>query len=124
MSIRRWFLVMLLVGPSTAFSYTGNELLEHCASEQPTEQAFCMGYIDGVDSGFKMGLDAAVDLLTDIPKPQRQARGMYLYCMPSRVTRFQTRDIVLKWLRENPKERHKPAAVLTVAALTDAYPCP
>jgi hypothetical protein len=45
-------------------------------------------------------------------------------CSPPAVTAGQMRDVVQKYLQENPTNRDMGAAVLSMIALGSAYPCP
>jgi len=87
--------------------YTGNELLEFCRSQNPVtavdyvKDASCIFYIAGI---------------TDVINT-RQA------CIASSVTAGQVRDVVVKWLKANPQERHYTAHNLVVLALSKAFPC-
>ena len=44
------------------------------------------------------------------------------YCAPEKTT-LQLSEVVCKSLKENPSERHRPAATLIVDALNEAFPC-
>ena len=44
------------------------------------------------------------------------------YCTPMGVTQGQAADVVLRYLEENPSERHLSAAYLVRAAFLKAYP--
>lgn len=45
------------------------------------------------------------------------------YCTPPSMTTVQARDIVCKWLAQNPERRDLSAAALTLAAIGEAFPC-
>ena len=45
------------------------------------------------------------------------------HCLPGNVTRRQLMDVVTKYLRDNPAQRHLPAPGLVVSALEAAFPC-
>jgi len=47
-----------------------------------------------------------------------------LICLKDGVTLGQMGDVVVKHLTENPKDRNQPAALLVIAALKNAWPCP
>ncbi|OGA05844.1 MAG: hypothetical protein A2W68_08690 [Betaproteobacteria bacterium RIFCSPLOWO2_02_64_14] len=44
-------------------------------------------------------------------------------CLPHYATRQQLADVVTKYLRDNPAERHQPAQFLVLEALATAFPC-
>jgi hypothetical protein len=47
-----------------------------------------------------------------------------LVCLPDGVTYEQAVDIFCKYLEEQPEQRSKNSAILIVAALARAFPCP
>jgi hypothetical protein len=79
---------------------TGNEFLREC---EPTPTAFCLG----VAAGYS-------DMLA--------VNGQI--CKQHSVTVAQVKDVIVKFLREHPENRHYSAASLAGVALTDAFPCP
>lgn len=87
---------------SSAFAafVDGNFLYKVCKEER----SFCTAYIQGVADG------------------QEGAAKEYV-CVPENVSSSQARDIVFNWLRDNPAERHNPAAWLTIVALMKVFPC-
>ncbi len=44
-------------------------------------------------------------------------------CIPENVTNGQVSDVVIKYLRDHPEERHILAAILVVKAMAEAFPC-
>jgi hypothetical protein len=88
---------------------TGNSLLELCESKDVSEQAFCLGYVVGATD---------VDSMDGAAFPERRRS-----CAPDNVTNGQQRDIVVKYLKEHPEERHILAAILVVKAMAKAFPC-
>jgi hypothetical protein len=126
MSARHWFLVMALLGPGTALSYTGNELLAQCRSPEIAQARFCLGFVAGYASGYNTGVMEGIYLSnprTTLGELTPKLHALRPYCMPEEVTAGQMRDIVVKWLEENPKERHKEVWILIPMAVTSAYPC-
>ncbi|HEV3513726.1 MAG TPA: Rap1a/Tai family immunity protein [Candidatus Sulfotelmatobacter sp.] len=106
------------------FGGTGNDLLERCShpavrageTMQITEliktakdNGMCLGYIVGV-SDQAMG-------------EQTSAHGKRNYCLPSEVRSEQLVMVVKKYLEDNPAQLHYEAEVLTIHALSDAFPC-
>ena len=86
---------------------TANDLLSVCShegerSEMATGMAMaCLAYIA-----------AAVDCYT-----------VTLCRVPKDTTRGRARDVVVKYLREHPKDRHDLAIRQTWLALAEAWPC-
>lgn len=86
---------------------TGNDLLTHCSSHEPFELNFCTGYIEGVRDGLMF---ATVRLKSEP-----------FFAVPNEAKSEQMKDIVVKYLRDNPETRHKPAGMLTFLALEQAF---
>jgi Rap1a immunity proteins len=87
---------------------TGNDLLRLCSGNEAFETNVCTGYIEGVRDG---SMFATVSLKA---KP--------FFSVPEKVSSDQLRDVVVKYLRDNPGTRHKPAGMLTIFALKEAFP--
>jgi len=89
---------------------TGNGLFETCKGREGTPQALaCVSYIAG-----------AADL---IPATTEVDGGKRLYCPPAHTTNGQYRDVVVKFLSENPQHRHRPSSSIIISALMIAFPC-
>lgn len=101
---RLLLIALLFFGPTTAFAVldSGNDLYDYCTSKDSSKLLLCMGLTSGYFEGMQTGYECKVD-----PK----------------VTRRQLMDIVIKFLRENPSERHRPAAILSAAAYLAAFQC-
>ena len=81
----------------------GNSLHSNCGDEFAFAQGLCSGYIIGV-------LDA------------NARNGFEPYCDPEGTTRGQMRDIVKKWLADNPAYRTIPADAAVTVAMMEAFP--
>ena len=87
----------------------GTELLRSCNMPFGANGfQFCEAFIEGVRDG--------VVLATEL----RDAKPIIE--TPAEAKQEQLKDAVLKYLNEHPEEQHKPAAVLVVAALSQAFP--
>ena len=82
---------------------TGNQLLEWCESQAHFQQAFCLGYITGVTD---------IDSMDGSVFPERRRS-----CVPENVSNGQVSDVVIKYLKDHPEERHLLAAILIVKAM-------
>jgi len=99
---------MTFVRPAAAAT-SGNDLLRFCTSDPNSpEQSFCLGYLHGV-------VDGAIGIRVSEVRPQ-------IFELPAGVDILQVRDVVVKFLKENPKDRHLGAVALVFKALTEAYP--
>jgi hypothetical protein len=93
------------VGPARAQRVSkvdGNKLLALCSG---TDIKGCDAYLAGVG-----------DAMAEEPAPRRA-------CIPPRVTGTQLRDVVIKFLREEPAKRELSGGSLTVHAFAKAFPC-
>jgi hypothetical protein len=93
-------------------SLDGNTLYKDCSSKpgksgDDFQVGVCTGYVVGIAEVMFSG---------------NQVNG-FRACAPEGITRRQVTDIVVKWLNENPTERHRAAVGLVAAALTKAFPC-
>ena len=88
--------------PVKAEFYSGNELYEHCTS--PGQGwSLCMGFVAGV-------FDTMRPLYTCKVKIDQ-------------VTLGQSKDIVLRYMTQNPQNRHATAASIVRTAITQAFSC-
>ena len=104
---------LVVAFPASAQKLTGNELLARCKAEN-NERTSCLTYVQAVAALFTIAGTLGV----------REPNRTGLYCLPSNVTLDQTVDVVVSFLEQNPSIRHEDAAMLTVAALRETFPCP
>lgn len=96
-------LTTLLLVPTMAHAgfLTGNKLYEGMISEQTVERLYALGYITGV----------------------HDALEQTNHCSPSNATAGQVRDVVRRYLDQNPEFRNFDADILIRIALSKAWPC-
>ncbi len=95
---------------------TGNGYFSQCENDPS-------GFIGGLCLGYVMGLTNIVTpSLTGKPIDIIEGRGL-AYCVPSNVTNGQYMDVVLDFLRRNPRHRHQYTVAIFVAAMNEAFPC-
>jgi hypothetical protein len=92
---------------------TGNKLLTLCG-----DRGICMMYLQGFSEGMML-----FPSLAGIPA-ETNLSDVYGYCIPKGVSNEQVTDVFIKYLKDNPAERHKPAAILALLSLRAAFPCP
>lgn len=80
---------------------TGNELFSKMNDESQARRMYALGFVLGVH-----------DMLEGD-----------LVCAGDNVTAGQLRDIVKKFLTENPSMRNRPAVILSGIAMAQAFPC-
>lgn len=102
-------LAMVAAYPAASFAFTGNDLFDwgvQFEKENGTPvSAISFGYV-----GYVSG---AMDSMNDI-----------MFCAPKKVTYSQAALVFMKYLRNNPEDRDKPAPDLIIAAMKKPYPCP
>ena len=95
------FLFAASVGARASVVFdTGNELLSMC--DDPRERPICLGTVSGY-----------YDML----------QWMERTCAEVTVAKGQAADVVIKFLRDHPANRHMFAASLASVALMQAFPC-
>jgi hypothetical protein len=107
-----------MAAPAEANFYTGNELLKACQSSATTGR--CYGYLQTVHDA---GLATAAAL-----NGQNKAVGFawmsgFRWCIPEGVDSTQVHDVVVKYLRDNPKDRQLAAVTQVAAAYEKGWPC-
>jgi hypothetical protein len=97
-------LFVLMFIPAVAHSafLTGNGLLQRFESTEVTDRLLGLGYVMGVSDA---------------------QQGKY-HCSGAHVTAGQTRDVVLKYMKDNPQNRDLSADLLVTVSLGIAFPCP
>ena len=65
--------------------------------------------------------DAYLDGFTDAIRASGQDHA--LACVPQSVAGTELRDVVVRWLRDNPESQHETGEKVARLALQKAYPC-
>jgi hypothetical protein len=108
--------LVVLYTPSKA-SASGNWLLNICESNNPTNLGMCIGFIAGAAHGMEFGGISVAD-------PAKRRSPTYpMYCIPESVTNVQLRDIVIRFLRQHPEQRHVWYIQLVADAMWASFPC-
>lgn len=106
---------------------SGNKLYEWCSKSTGTNYySVCIGYIIGVwDAQPATEFYRILWETTMRTRSKRKnVRVKSLICAPKGLIIGQIQDVVLQWLRDNPKERHRPGRVVVTMAVQEAWPCP
>jgi hypothetical protein len=99
--------------PETPDPAYGNGLLELCNSTTNYyHKVACLSFISGVVDGLALAA----------PRKGCPSASAY-FCMPAKVTRGQTHDVVVKYLKEHPETRQEDSASLIYSAVREAWPC-
>ena len=114
-----WLALLALVGasPANASFLTGNDVLRDCTSHAAVTQEYCLGYVMGIADSLDLDL-ARLKLSEEVP-----ADSVLSACVPAGVQATQVKDVVIKYLRENPTTRNLPGGMLVTIAIKNAW-CP
>lgn len=126
-SFKLFVVTALALGPVSAASQSldGNALLEACGGSGEWAEAFCYGYIFGLnEGGMYTALAAQQDVEgSTIQETMKAVTDLLGYCTPNTVNSLQLTDVFLAYLRDHPELRHLPAQLLFTDAMTEAFPC-
>lgn len=106
-------------------TFTANMLIAGCDSENEDIRAACHTFIMGAIEGMKWGasISAANSGFTKEQAMRDHAQTLLGVCDPEAVTRRQGLEVVMRYIRDNPRLWHQSAIVLIYSALVDAFPC-
>ena len=93
-----------LASPAIANFDTGNAVLEKCTSQNPFAEGVCIGLISGYFEGMQMSYTCSK-------------------VSPNMTTRKQVKDVVVKYLKDNPADRHLAGIALAYRAFYVAFDC-
>ncbi len=88
----------------------GVELLSLCLDPEDgpfVTHGYCMGYISGIADAMGAGSEV----------------NGYAACFPEGVAAGNLRDVVVRWLSDNPQAQHNNAEELVAEALSVFFPC-
>ena len=117
-------LVGVLARPTAAIAdsggVSGNTMLETCNKMAEICAIYSLGWRDSqiatmVRAASLKGISGADAI--------RAESKFYLVCIPPKVTNGQSGDVLIKYLRDHPEERHKSVGVLACRAFKEAWPC-
>lgn len=105
-------IALFVTAPQSAKSefFDGNELYRQCRDTNGIGISICSGYV--------LGIYDAIDGAQNIEN------GRKVICAGTNVSGLQVRDVVFKYLVENPSIRHYAAYVLTKIAIIQSFHCP
>lgn len=119
-------LVLFSGHSANAQSISGNELQETCVSQDPVFGGFCIGYILGAIEGMSLGAYAVLGAAGEDETSEaiNASISSFLgHCTPAEATNDQLRDVVVKYLHDNPETRHMSGRILILQAMQQAFPC-
>lgn len=97
------------VGQSNKDNIDGNTILYACSSNDTKNGSFCYVYMTAVSDTLAFMRDMAPD--------------RFPICAQGGITSKQLADVLVKYIRDNPKDRHLNAATVAALAWRDAWPC-
>ncbi len=126
----RWatLFVLLSCNPLSAQTVAGNDIAAACdhIQEADVRAGYCIGYITGAWEGMKRGA-AQIVMLSDADQTATEVdastNSLLGICIPLAVESGQIIDVFVRYLDDNPAQRHQPARSLLYGALLDAFPC-
>ncbi len=140
---RQWaagLLLSALCAPASA-GYSGKDLLGFCEGQEAFGKGVCVGLISGSINSYLQGSRITAQSLIssiarnsgkgpvesdDIANAALLNPGMFYlfngYCPQDGLTQGQITDVVLKYLHRNPDQRDRPAELLVISAMSDAFP--
>ena len=106
--------VVLALGGITTSAHaaayqTGSDYVTECAAHADWKNIACLTYARGIADGLTMWRNAEPD-------------AAYA-CIPDEVESAQLRDVALRYIQDNPKNRHFAAGALIAGALVHNWPC-
>ena len=109
-------IVMTITVSSMSAQTTGDQFLWRCTGETLSKDAAAVGEIACLS--YLGGLLDATSIQAELSPQSR------LLCLPAGgISADQARRVVVKWLKEHPKDLHNPARTMVFAALREAFPC-
>jgi hypothetical protein len=103
--------VLLSLSRAAASDYTAHKFYQDCTGLPGSSGKLgCAAYITGLVDGLMIGKTLAGTKLT--------------FCPPKDLTTLQAQLIIEKFIQDQPKSLNKTADIVSVAAMTAAYPCP
>ena len=99
-------------------------------TEQMEKLNWCGGYLQATqDSLSTMQIKLAIIAMTGVtfsgPDKAKQYAldSLRVACIPEKAPLLQIARVLVKWLREHPERLHEPKSILTMAALSEVFPC-
>ena len=111
-------LALLLLIPSLSWSdITGNELLEICEGDETYEYLHCMGIIQG-------SVDGLLFSNSNMKSSKEIDNDDFKICDSSKIEMIgQARDVVVEFLKKNPKQRHQHYILLVNIVISEWLSC-
>jgi hypothetical protein len=121
--------LFLAASPVSGQTITGNDVLSACeANDAGVQKGFCIGYIVGLWEGINWGAFVAFRSVGGFEQggaaEANQFASMLLgSCVPVQGENSQIKDVMIRYLQDNPATRHESARGLMERAMAKAFPC-
>ncbi|MHA3913877.1 Rap1a/Tai family immunity protein [Halovulum sp. GXIMD14793] len=105
---------------------SGNYMFTACTAERAS---YADGYCLGRTTSLLQGLitDRAIEKMLssggDFTGSYREAETAFDVCVPTNATQGQITDVMVKFLKDYPEDRHKDYGILILTAMQEAFPC-
>lgn len=123
-------LVILLILSANTYAggLTGNDILEDCRDlkeKNAHNEGACYGFLQGMMEGHRFSVIFFNTLAERNPETELDPGFEYeeVYCLPKNTNNGQYLRVVINYIEANPALSHRPASLLIMMALTDAFPC-
>jgi hypothetical protein len=110
---------------------SGNGFYAACAGDDvsPDEGLLCLVFLEGIAEAITLAtvMNNSLDSLVDLEGGKFgicSSAGCVRFCPNPEVTHGQGHDVLIKFLKDHPEERHYPTAGLFLRAMSEAFPCP
>ncbi|MCA1381269.1 hypothetical protein I6F34_10505 [Bradyrhizobium sp. BRP05] len=124
---RRCCVLLALMWTSAARAdfFNGNELHTSCSfNNQSGISAYVAGVFDKTLADHAIAnFHIPSSEIDRNPNLGFVSRAIKPFCLPETATLKQVKDVVCKWLNQNPAQRHLSGAPLVQTALAEAFPC-
>tara|TARA_B100000686_G_C16606551_1_gene871511 strand:- start:21 stop:326 length:306 start_codon:yes stop_codon:yes gene_type:complete len=97
---------------------TGNQLLDLCEDKKGSiGEASCLGYVVGLREMYNLTMQMNLFIIrNDKYQPVKS-------CLPHKLTGNQLKQIITKWLNNNPEKLHEEVVVSFVYIDNETFPC-
>ena len=111
-------IILSVTGVHAQVFFTGNNFQKLCSEDRTV----CLMVVGGVvEEHHRVG---EVERYVSWQKGEKLPKEEFLsYCLPKRASLNQLADVVVEFIKENPKDRHSGIAWLVTRPLASAFPC-
>jgi hypothetical protein len=120
----RWLLLCILAMPAAAIAGdSGDELRQKCEDSSDVSFGYCFGYIRGTIESAEYARTLRYETIAPESDAASAISAPPALCIPADVTLGQLQKVIAKYMDNHPDELHRSASVLTIEAVSKAFPC-